>query len=247
MRLEPRLHSITRCALCHDVLVAAGAWQCVACGTVLHAECRAEVRRCPTLGCREGVPGQRTWWPLCVAGVGIVLVLAAGLMLVRDLSTVAEGHSFDASERLERPDPDPRMGLRTVPVTERAPSFDALVARGCELSRTGDHQAAIATLTSAIVLDATASNAWYAFANRSVAHAALGHGERALLDAEEAIRIDPARAEAIAYRGYAHHILHEDETALADYQRALAGLDQKTELAIWCRDALREVEATHRH
>lgn len=54
-----------RCSVCHGDLVersggpeAAGEadelWSCEACATVLHADCRAELRGCPTLGCGGG-------------------------------------------------------------------------------------------------------------------------------------------------------------------------------------------------
>jgi hypothetical protein len=42
--------AVLRCAVCHDDL-ASPRLVCPACRTMLHAECRSLVRRCPTLGC----------------------------------------------------------------------------------------------------------------------------------------------------------------------------------------------------
>lgn len=47
-----RVEGPTRCAYCHDDLGAASA-RCPGCATALHAECAAELRRCPTAGCDE--------------------------------------------------------------------------------------------------------------------------------------------------------------------------------------------------
>lgn len=50
---EPR-RSEVRCAYCHgsaDPMVEA----CSACGTLLHADCRAQAGSCPTLGCEQHV------------------------------------------------------------------------------------------------------------------------------------------------------------------------------------------------
>ncbi|MEZ6186036.1 MAG: hypothetical protein R3F62_13625 [Planctomycetota bacterium] len=42
-----------RCAVCHGDF-AAEERPCAGCGTACHVECRAELGRCPTPGCREG-------------------------------------------------------------------------------------------------------------------------------------------------------------------------------------------------
>lgn len=44
--------SPVRCAVCHDELAAAPV-PCDGCGTALHAECKAAVHGCPTIGCRN--------------------------------------------------------------------------------------------------------------------------------------------------------------------------------------------------
>jgi hypothetical protein len=43
---EPR-----QCAYCHDEIVVTEFVACATCGAACHASCRAELRRCPTLGC----------------------------------------------------------------------------------------------------------------------------------------------------------------------------------------------------
>jgi tetratricopeptide (TPR) repeat protein len=178
--------------------------------------------------------------------MGAVLILAAGVTFMWALTGMVERRPYAFTGRELLPEPPAGTSVRPEPEWKRTAAFDALVARGCELCRAGDHDEAIATLTSAILLDATSPHAWYVFANRSVAHAALGHGERALLDAQEAMLIDPGRAEGLVYSGYARSVLHEDEKAIADYRRALAGLGERSELAAWCRDALATLEARQR-
>lgn len=43
-----------RCGLCHDALAEPDQVRCPGCATLLHGECRAQLGRCPTLGCAEG-------------------------------------------------------------------------------------------------------------------------------------------------------------------------------------------------
>lgn len=57
MILRPRSSKL-RCALCHDGLDES--LSCPGCGTQVHAECRAEARACPSLGCdAERPPAKR--------------------------------------------------------------------------------------------------------------------------------------------------------------------------------------------
>jgi hypothetical protein len=50
VRVTPR--PLLRCAYCHEGLN--DGTSCVACHAVFHADCRAELGRCPTLGCKGG-------------------------------------------------------------------------------------------------------------------------------------------------------------------------------------------------
>ena len=53
--MEIHVHArALRCALCHDEAYGA-LCRCASCGTLLHHECAAEIRICPTLGCRRGM------------------------------------------------------------------------------------------------------------------------------------------------------------------------------------------------
>lgn len=49
MRVRVRAQA-SRCAVCHDA--ASSLVRCRLCGTATHAECLAELARCPSLGCR---------------------------------------------------------------------------------------------------------------------------------------------------------------------------------------------------
>jgi hypothetical protein len=53
LQVEAR-DSVRRCALCHGDAGRAAA-TCAGCGTVAHADCRAEARGCPSLGCALAV------------------------------------------------------------------------------------------------------------------------------------------------------------------------------------------------
>lgn len=55
--VAPRTNAL-RCAACHDDL-GGSTITCDVCGTALHAECRFELRRCPSLGCRGRLPAPR--------------------------------------------------------------------------------------------------------------------------------------------------------------------------------------------
>lgn len=73
MRLSVRAASLAnRCGWCHgdDAPVV----PCIRCGATLHAECSAEARRCPTLGCPR--PGSRR---------RVVVLLAAARRLPLEL------------------------------------------------------------------------------------------------------------------------------------------------------------------
>ncbi len=49
-------HQASRCAFCHDDIVADDEKaECAGCRTVLHRECREALPECPTLGCRHSV------------------------------------------------------------------------------------------------------------------------------------------------------------------------------------------------
>jgi len=82
VRVEPRASEL-RCAVCHGGLDEAP--PCAGCGTVAHAECRADARGCPTLGCAEAprrivitAPRPRPR----VADVAVVAAIGAALGLV---------------------------------------------------------------------------------------------------------------------------------------------------------------------
>lgn len=48
--MTPRPGAVSRCAYCHGD-AAGDVARCVRCGTLLHPECLAALRGCPTLGC----------------------------------------------------------------------------------------------------------------------------------------------------------------------------------------------------
>lgn len=63
---------VTRCAYCHagegDLLA-----RCAACGTLVHADCRAAHGACPTLGCAAVArPGPHLDRPLSPLGRGLL-------------------------------------------------------------------------------------------------------------------------------------------------------------------------------
>ncbi|RMG10163.1 MAG: hypothetical protein D6731_17970 [Planctomycetota bacterium] len=68
-----------RCAYCHDARARLEA--ACACGTLLHPDCRAELTRCPTLGCGRSLPPR----PVSAAGA----VRAAGASLATALVEAA--------------------------------------------------------------------------------------------------------------------------------------------------------------
>ena len=87
-----RSASALRCAYCHDRI--AGAEPCGGCGTVFHADCRATLGGCPTLGCRRVAPSLRRppprerpldelEWSACLFGEACAwAVLAGGAVVV---------------------------------------------------------------------------------------------------------------------------------------------------------------------
>lgn len=59
LRLEPRASDAERCPYCRDALAAEPICACDACGTTLHARCRAEHGGCTTQGCAGAAPSRR--------------------------------------------------------------------------------------------------------------------------------------------------------------------------------------------
>jgi tetratricopeptide (TPR) repeat protein len=79
-----RRDSVLRCAVCHDVLETA-THVCGRCGVSLHADCRASLARCPTLGCwqrlRITLPQRGASRSLVGIGVALALCFVSGLMV----------------------------------------------------------------------------------------------------------------------------------------------------------------------
>lgn len=64
--------STIRCAYCFDdVITAESSWTCPSCHVILHAECRASVPRCFTLGC-DGRPRAAVAVPATVVAPAVV-------------------------------------------------------------------------------------------------------------------------------------------------------------------------------
>jgi hypothetical protein len=89
MRVTARSSSEIRCAICHDALVAGGA--CPRCSVRFHEECRAHLRRCPTLGCDGSANGPAVvWsWEPDVPGFGWGSVLRIGCVTLSILAVLA--------------------------------------------------------------------------------------------------------------------------------------------------------------
>ncbi len=104
IRLVERTSPNRRCGYCHG---GAGALDtCQECAALTHADCRTELGRCPTLGCREVVArrpateqvhvSRRVLAPLYVTAAGhALLLLFAGAAVVALGAHLAPGRGWD--------------------------------------------------------------------------------------------------------------------------------------------------------
>src|SRR5206468_850593 len=63
-----------RCALCHADLEEPSL-TCPSCKTVLHSDCRAELARCPTLGCKPSAPMSEPMAPASQVELVVLLLV----------------------------------------------------------------------------------------------------------------------------------------------------------------------------
>lgn len=104
----------------------------------------------------------------------------------------------------------------------------AFFNRGNGQSRKRGFAAAIADYTQAINLGAADADVYY---GRSIAYYENGDYSHAMTDVNEALRQNPAMAEALAHRGDIHQYgAHDYDNAIADYDRALAIREDATDL-----------------
>ncbi len=78
-RISTRVSPALRCAVCHDR--AGGLTACQRCQSRFHEECRRDIGRCPTLGCRAVGPRPLPWSrprgrALDESGVGMAFVFS---------------------------------------------------------------------------------------------------------------------------------------------------------------------------
>jgi hypothetical protein len=109
-----------RCAVCHAELAPAATVRCPGCATALHAECGAELGRCPTLGCADPTLGTARPAPADaapglarkIAWVAFGLLLPALCFLVDDrvrIDPVAWGRPY---QMFPEPEAIPEPSLR---------------------------------------------------------------------------------------------------------------------------------------
>jgi len=107
---------------------------------------------------------------------------------------------------------------RAVELAPRAARAPALNDLGALERMMGDHDGAIAHLSSAIALDSRIAPAWV---NRGVARSMKGDLRGALADLERAVALQPRSADGVLNRGWVKHRLGDEEGALADLDRAI--------------------------
>jgi tetratricopeptide (TPR) repeat protein len=110
--------------------------------------------------------------------------------------------------------------------------------RGAELSRTGQHDLALADYDLAIKIEPKAASIYTGRAN---VYSAKGEGDRAIADFGEAIKLDPLFVMAHYGRGNAHAIKGAMDAAIADYSQAVR-LDPKFTAAYVNRGNARTAE-----
>ena len=91
-------------------------------------------------------------------------------------------------------------------------------AKGYQLRKQGDFQAAIAEYSTAIALDANNFKAWF---NRGFAHDKLGLYDKAIADYSRALLVDPANAYAYYNRGISYDRIGAYEYACEDFRAAI--------------------------
>jgi len=142
---------------------------------------------------------------------------------------VAEGQMADAEERARSGDVDAAVRLMTEAVKRGAAltappdvhakqlAADGLLAQAGRLTRQADLPLAISLLDRAIALAPTAA----AFEARGTALAVQGDFQKARLDFDRAIQLEPARWELYARRGETFASEKQWDTAYEDFSRAL--------------------------
>jgi tetratricopeptide (TPR) repeat protein len=111
--------------------------------------------------------------------------------------------------------------------------------RGAELSRTGQHDLALADYDQAIKIEPSAASIYTGRAN---VYLAKGDGDRAIADYSQAIKLDPQFVMAHYGRGNAHAIKGAMENAIADYSQAIR-LDRQFAAAYVNRGNARAAES----
>ncbi len=200
-------------------------------------------------------PGEHTWWyldehmdhlrknalrRLLVTG-GIIVVAVAVLAVVyqRFLAPdpqVALRYRYAQSAQDTLIQGDYAKGLAEIEqglaISPRDPEL--LTLKGVLLELSGEEAAAKATFTEAAGLFERAEDFYVA---RGQSYAMANQPEKALADAEEAIRRNPDLAEAYLLSGQAHELLQMFQAALADYDQAYitAEATEKLQLAALAR------------
>ena len=110
--------------------------------------------------------------------------------------------------------------------------------RGAELSRSGQHDLALADYDQAIRIEPKAASIYTGRAN---VYSAKGDSDRAIADFGQAIRLDPRFTLAYFDRGNAHATKGTMDAAIADYSQAIR-LDPKLTAAYINRGSVRAAE-----
>ncbi len=238
MRIKPRASTVLRCAVCHGVLRPAVDGYCGSCGSRFHEECRTDLERCPTLGCRGSIP--RTRRPLLERAVFLGLVALGPFVLATAVIFGAEEIWARHAPAFSGPEARRDAAWRTSFVPPSAEDLEreveaytkrlainqldtaTLIARGKALCNQGNLEGARHDLTSALDIDA---NDYDALINRGLVLTRLGQSDKAILDLTRAIEFDGSSPRAwwpYVNRSSAYSRKGMGVEALADAERAIA-------------------------
>ena len=106
-------------------------------------------------------------------------------------------------------------------IQQRPDSFVGYERLGSAALRLGDHSKAIIYLQKAIEICPPTSGAADIYNNRGLAYAGKGDFERAILDFEQAIELDPTYAKAYNNRGIIHVKNNALDPAVRDFDKAI--------------------------